>query len=93
MIHLESKFGIQISTEFIDFIEQEALPETTIAADKFWAGLASLVKELTPTNKKLLERRAHFQRQINEWHRANKGDEFNSADSVSYTHLTLPTKA
>ena len=57
MIHLEDKFGIQISTEFINFIEQEVLPETTIAADTFWAGLAKVVTELTPTNKQLLERR------------------------------------
>ena len=60
MIHLENKFGIQISTEFIDFIEQEVLPETPITADKFWAGLAKVVKELTPTNKQLLERRIYF---------------------------------
>ena len=84
MIHLENKFGIQISTEFIDFIEQEVLPETTIVADKFWAGLARLVKELTPTNKKLLERRTFFQRQINEWHRANKGRDFNFSDYKSF---------
>ena len=52
MIHLENKFGIQISTEFIDFIEQEVLPETSISAHRFWFGLAKVVKELTPTNKK-----------------------------------------
>ena len=27
MIHLENKFGIKISTEFVDFVEQEVLPE------------------------------------------------------------------
>ena len=86
MIHLENKFGIKISTEFVDFIEQEVLPETTIVADKFWAGLARLVKELTPTNKKLLERRTFFQRQINEWHRSNKGREFKVADYKSFLY-------
>ena len=35
MIHLENKFGIKISTEFVDFVEQEVLPETTIVADEF----------------------------------------------------------
>ena len=83
MIHLENKFGIQISAEFIDFIEQEVLPETSISADRFWFGLAKVVKELTPTNKKLLERRAHFQRQINEWHRANR--------AMNSTLLTIKT--
>ena len=86
MIHLENKFGIKISTEFVDFVEQEVLPETTIVADKFWAGLARLVKELTPTNKKLLERRTFFQRQLNEWHRAHKGKEFKFADYKSFLY-------
>ena len=54
MIHLEEKFGIRISTEFIDFIEQEVLPQTNITAEKFWTGLARIVRERTPTNKKLL---------------------------------------
>ena len=86
MIHLENKFGIQISTEFIDFIEQEVLPETSISADRFWAGLAKVVKELTPTNKKLLERRTFFQRKINEWHREHKDKEFNFADYKNFLY-------
>ena len=45
-----------------------------------------VVKELTPTNKKLLERRTYFQRQINEWHRANKDREFNFADYKSFLY-------
>ena len=53
MVHLEKKFGISISTEFIDFIEQEVLPNTGISIEKFWAGLARVVKELTPTNREL----------------------------------------
>ena len=46
MIHLENKFGIKISTEFVDFIEQEVLPETTILADKFWAALQKSLRSL-----------------------------------------------
>ena len=95
MIHLENKFGIQISTKFIDFIEQEVLPETSISVDRFWFGLAKVVKELTPTNKKLLERRTYFQRKINEWHRAHKGREFNSANYKSFLYsigYILPEK-
>ena len=77
MIHLEKKFGIRVSTEFIDFIEHEVLPQTNITANKFWFGLARIVTELSPTNKKLLEKRTYFQTQIDEWHRANKETELN----------------
>ena len=44
------------------------------------------VKELTPTNKKLLERRTYFQRKINEWHRAYKDEEFNFADYKNFLY-------
>ena len=80
MIHLEEKFGIRISTEFINFIEQEVLPQTNITAEKFWTGLVRIVRELTPTNKELLQKRTYFQKQINEWHRARKHREFNFAE-------------
>ena len=65
MIHLEEKFGIRISTEFINFIEQEVLPQTNITAEKFWPGLVRIIRELTPTNKELLQKRTYFQKQIN----------------------------
>ena len=44
MIYLEEKFGMRISAEFIDFIEQEVLPQINIVADKFWTGLALELK-------------------------------------------------
>ena len=88
MIHLEEKFGIRISTEFIDFIEQEVLPQTNITAEKFWTGLARIIRELTPTNKELLQKRTYFQKQINEWHRASKHREFNFVEYKRfYTQL------
>ena len=69
MIHLEKKFGIRVSSEFIDFIEREVLPQTNIAADNFWNGLSRMVRDLTQANKELLEKRTYFQKRIDEWHR------------------------
>jgi malate synthase len=77
MKDLEKKFGIRVSSELVDFIEHEVLPQTNITADKFWFGLARIVTELTPTNNLLLEKRTYFQNRIDEWHRANKETELN----------------
>ena len=84
MIDLEKKFGIRVSTKFVDFIEDEVLPQTNITADIFWFGLARIVRELTPTNNLLLEKRTYFQNRIDEWHRANKETEPNSIEYQNF---------
>jgi len=86
MGHLEEKAGIRISSEFINFIEREVLPQTNITAEKFWTGLARIVRELTPANKELLEKRTYFQKQIDEWHSASKDREFNSAEHKKFLY-------
>jgi malate synthase len=86
MIHLEKKFGIRISSEFIDFIEREVLPQTNIAADNFWNGLSRMVRDLTQANKELLEKRTYFQKRIDEWHRSNKETEFNPVEYKKFLY-------
>ena len=54
MIQLAEKLGMKISTNFVDFIEKEVLPNTNVTAEKFWHGLATMVNELTPQNKRCL---------------------------------------
>ena len=86
MIHLEKKFGFSSSTEFIDFIEQEVLPNTGISVEKFWGGLARIVKELTPKNRELLETRSDIQSQVDEWHKANQDKEFDLSEYKKFLH-------
>jgi malate synthase len=86
MIHLEKKFGIRVSSEFIDFIEREVLPQTNIAADNFWNGLSRMVRDLTQANKELLEKRTYFQKRIDEWHRSNKETEFNPVEYKKFLY-------
>ena len=54
-------------------------------ADKFWAGLARLVRSSLRQTRNCWKGEL-FQRQINEWHRANKGVEFNSSDYKSFLY-------
>ena len=63
---------LTVSTELARFIEEEALPETGVPADRFWSGFSSLVHSFGPRNRALLEKRDTLQRQIDEWHRARR---------------------
>ena len=51
-----------------------------IARDAFWKGLAGLVKEFAPRDRELLAVRDKIQGQIDEYHRARKGQAFDQAE-------------
>lgn len=76
--------GLQIAPEYVDFIENKALPGTGVSADAFWAGLARLVNELGPKNRALLEKRAAIQGQIDAWHVERKGQEIDQAQYQAF---------
>jgi malate synthase len=71
--------GIGIEPELYDFVNQEALPGSGVAAGQFWNGLAALLRELGPRNAALLQRRDVLQRDIDVWHRAHPGAGFDPA--------------
>jgi malate synthase len=56
--------GIEVDTELKDFVEREALPGTGLDPTEFWFGLSSLIRDLTPENRRLLRRREQLQTQI-----------------------------
>jgi len=65
--------GLQVAEPLYQFVEHEALADTGIDADQFWLGLSALVKDLTPTNRALLEKRQQLQQQLDKWHQDNPG--------------------
>jgi malate synthase len=65
--------GIRIAKPLHDFVNDKALPGTSIDAAAFWSGFAGLLADLAPRCKALLDTRDSIQAQIDAWHVANKG--------------------
>jgi malate synthase len=65
--------GIEVDRRLRAFIEDEALPGTGLDAAAFWFGFSSLLRELTPENKRLLRRREDLQARIDERNAALAG--------------------
>ena len=65
--------GLQVSTLLHNFINTQALPETGVSQEQFWAGLEAIVNDLAPRNRALLAKRDDIQAQIDAWLVENKG--------------------
>ena len=78
------KFGLKIDNKLLNFIENEALPGTSVSSDQFWRGFSELVKELNPKNKELLNKRENIQKKINEWHIHNRGKNHNKEEYYNF---------
>ena len=65
--------GLQVATELYRFIEDQVLPGTGVASDKFWSGFDTIVADLAPKNIALLAERDRLQTEIDSWHKAHPG--------------------
>ncbi|OAV00373.1 MULTISPECIES: malate synthase G [Moraxella] len=65
------KGSLAVDEILFNFIEKEALPLSGLSSDEFWSGFESIIKDLTPKNKALLERRDELQAKIDDWHANN----------------------
>ncbi|MGC9930044.1 malate synthase G [Priestia aryabhattai] len=73
--------NLKVSPVLYQFINEEALPGSGLSTEQFWSDFEALVTELTPVNKRLLEKRDQLQAQINAWHQENPDGDFNEYKS------------
>ena len=63
---------LQVSQLLYEFVNSEALPNTGLDQKKFWEDFSTLIHELSPENKQLVEEREKLQKQIDNWHRKHQ---------------------
>ena len=78
--------NFKVSEILFNFINDELLKDTKIAKEDFWKGFDKAVHELAPINKDLLKKRDIIQKQIDEWHIKNKGNQINLEEYKNFLH-------
>jgi malate synthase len=76
--------ALQIAAELDEFVAQQVAPGTGVDVDAFWAGFEACLNELGPVNRELLAVRASLQKQVDEWHLARKGQQFDEAEYKAF---------
>jgi malate synthase len=71
--------GLQVASELVAFVEDQALPGTGVSKEAFWTGLAGLVEGMGDENRALLAKRAEIQGQIDAWHLEHRGQPHDAA--------------
>jgi malate synthase len=66
--------GLDVDSGLYDFVNKQALPGTSIEAEKFWADLEKLITDLAPKNAALLERRDELQSKLDAYYKENSTD-------------------
>ena len=75
--------GLSIAADLYRLVEDEIAPGTGVEPSDFWSGFASIVRDLAPKNRQLLEKRRSLQKQINAWHHQHQGP----IDHAAYTQF------
>jgi malate synthase len=68
--------GLSVGRPLYDFLTTEAIPGSPVDAETFWTGLASMIADLTPRNRELLDTRQRMQSTIDDWHLARRDEPF-----------------
>ncbi len=76
--------SLQVAAQLDALLSEQILPGTGVEADAFWAGLEACLAELGPVNKTLLARRDELQQQIDEYHKARKGQALDPAEYKAF---------
>ena len=74
-----TRSGLQVARPLADLLEHAIAPGTGVDPADVWQALAGLLKDFGPRNRELLAIRERMQRQIDDWHRANPGPDYDRA--------------
>lgn len=78
--------GLSVAVEMNEFIRNEALPDTGIDEQAFWAGLADLVQSFGPKTKDALAVRENLQAKIDAWHKERPGPDYDRGEYKAFLY-------
>ena len=76
--------GLKVAAELYSFVDQEVVPGTSLETEYFWEQLSSILRDMTPRNRELLEKRDFLQAQISDWHRKHGHEDLNHKDYTAF---------
>ena len=79
-----NRSNLQISETLVNFIENEALPNTNVSAERFWNKLELILNQFVPLNQKLLETRSIMKNQIDSFYLENSGKTINQDQYINF---------
>ncbi len=68
-----------MTADLYDLIENEIIPGTGVKPETFWSELESIISDLSPRNRDLLNKRDDLQSQIDVWHQQRTGQPHDAA--------------
>ena len=83
-MNMIEKNNLKISQTLFDFINNEAIPGTELKPENFWDQFSKIVHELAPINKNLIQKRESIQKQIDTWHKSNRGKELDKKEYINF---------
>ena len=79
-----NRSNLQISETLVNFIENEALPNTNVSAERFWNKLELILNQFTPLNQNLLKTRSEMKNQIDSFYLENTGKTINQDQYINF---------
>ena len=83
-MNMIEKYNLKISQTLFDFVNNEAIPGTGLKSENFWGQLSEITHELAPINKNLIKKRDTIQKQIDTWHKSNRGKELDKKEYINF---------
>ncbi len=78
------KGGLGIAQVLHDLVETRIAPGTGIDPVDFWSSLETLLADLAPKNRALLDKRDEIQSAIDDWHQARKGRDIDADEYTAF---------
>jgi len=76
--------GLAIAQVLHDLVETRIAPGTGIDPADFWSSLETLLADLAPKNRTLLDKRDEIQSTIDDWHSARKGRDIDPDEYTAF---------